>query len=132
RLFLAASALGGMFLFAGDLSGHGGSYRGPGDTVPPGEGAGPGTGGPTGGGPTTPGPGGPTTPGPGGGPQTPGSGPGAPGTGGGGPRGPVTAGGGGGKKNRPGEGFEQWQFWWENNKDRYLDLRTRLGEGAVA
>ena len=131
RLFLAASALGGIFLLAGDLSGHGGTYRGPGDTVPPGEGAGPGTGGPNNGGPTTPGPGGPGTPGPGGGPATPGTGPGAPGGGGGGPRGPVTGGGFGGKKNKPGEGFEQWQFWWENNKDRFLDLRNRLGSGAV-
>ena len=131
RIILAASALAGIFLLAGDLSGHGGTYRGPGDTVPPGEGAGPGTGGPNNGGPTTPGPGGPGTPGPGGGPTTPGTGPGAPGGGGGGPRGPVTGGGFGGKKNKPGEGFEQWQFWWENNKDRYLDLRARLGSGAV-
>ncbi len=132
RLILAAAVIGGLaFLASRDATGHGGVYRGPGDTVPPSEGAGPGTGGPSTGGPTTPGPTGPSTPGGGRGPTTPGAGPVAPGGGGSGPRGPVTGSGMGGKKNKPAEGFEQWQFWWENNKDRYLDLRKRLGEGAV-
>ncbi|MBI4879288.1 MAG: HEAT repeat domain-containing protein [Planctomycetes bacterium] len=132
RLILAAAVFGGLlFLASRDATGHGGVYRGPGDTVPPSEGAGPGTGGPSTGGPTTPGPTGPSTPGGGRGPVTPGAGPVAPGGGGSGPRGPVTGSGMGGKKNKPAEGFEQWQFWWENNKDRYLDLRKRLGEGAV-
>ncbi len=126
RKHIFAASVGGLLLMtAGDLNGHGGVYRGPGDTVPPNVGPGPGTGGPSNGGPTTPGPGGPSTPGPTGGPQTPGGGPAA--GGGGGPaRGPVTGGGQGGKKNKPSAGFEQWQFWWENNKDRYLDLRERL------
>jgi HEAT repeat protein len=122
-----ASVVGSLLgLGSGVAFGHGGQYRGPGDTVPPAEGPGPGTGGPSTGGPTTPGPGGPTTPGGGRGPTTPGDGPGGPGGPGGG-RGPVTGGGLGGKKNRPGEGFEQWQFWWEANKDPYLDLKSRLG-----
>ncbi|MFH0944425.1 MAG: transmembrane domain-containing protein, partial [Planctomycetota bacterium] len=120
---IAAGVVGGLlFLASGDLFGHGGTYRGPGDTVPPGEGSGPGTGGPGTGGPTTPGPGGPNTPGPGGGPVTPGGGVGGPGGNAGPARGPTTDGGRGAKKNAGGEGFEQWQFWWENNKDRYLDL----------
>ena len=56
-----------------DAHGHGGTYRGPGDTVPAGGGGGSG-----GGGPATPGPSGPATPGPSG-PSTPGpSTPGAP------------------------------------------------------
>ena len=129
---IAASVVGSLlFLATSDVFGHGGSYRGPGDTVPPGEGAGPGTGGPGTGGPTTPGPGGPSTPGPGGGPVPPGGGVGGPGGSGGASRGPTTGGGRGGKKNAGGEGYEQWQFWWENNKDRYLDLRARLGSNVV-
>ena len=130
-LVLAASVTGSLlFLAAGDLSGHGGVYRGPGDTVPPTAGGGPGTGGPNTGGPVTPGPGGPTTPGGGRGPTTPGGGPAVPGGGGGAPRGPTTPGGAGGKKNRGGEGFEQWQFWWEYNKEPYLNLRERLGSST--
>lgn len=130
KLVLAASVTGSLlFLTTGDLSGHGGVYRGPGDNVPPAAGGGPGTGGPNTGGPTTPGPGGPTTPGGGRGPQTPGGGPGVPG-GGGAPRGPVT--GVGRKKNAGGEGYEQWQFWWEYNKERYLDLRERLGSSTAS
>lgn len=125
KLVMAASVVSGLLLSGGDLFGHGGVYRGPGDVVPPSEGGGPGTGGPNTGGPTTPGPSGPSTPG-GRGPTTPG-GPAGPGGGGSGPRGPSTPGGGGqGKKSPRGEGFEQWQFWWEYNKDRYLNLRESL------
>ena len=128
---IAAGVIGGLlFMASGDAFGHGGTYRGPGDTVPPGSGDGPGTGG-GGSGPVTGNPGGPNTPGPGGGPVTPGGGVGGPGGGSGGTRGPTTGGGRGSKKNAGGEGFEQWQFWWENNKDRYLDLRSRLGTGVV-
>lgn len=131
KLILAAGLASGLvFLCTGDVSGHGGSYRGPGDTVP-GGGTGPGTPGNGNPGPVTPGPGGgPNTPGGGRGPNTPGGGPAAPGGGAAGGRGPVTP-GGGGKKNAAGEGYEQWSFWWENNKDPYLDLKARLGDGAV-
>ncbi len=131
KLIVAALILGGLlFLASGDATGHGGVYRGPGDTVPPVHGPGPGTGGPNNGGPVTPGPVGPGTPGGARGPVTPGGGPVAPGSGGAGPRGPVTGPGLGGRR-RPSEGYEQWQFWWESNKDRYLDLRRRLGENTI-
>lgn len=108
---------------------HGGNYKGPTDTVPPNLG---------GGGDTTP-PGNP------GGPGTPG--PGAPTTGG--QKGPATGGvptgptGGAGAGMRPstggmgarrggGEGFERWEFWWEHNKDPFLDLKERMKGGTVS
>ncbi|MBI4879289.1 MAG: HEAT repeat domain-containing protein [Planctomycetes bacterium] len=132
RLIVAAMVLGGLlFLAGGDATGHGGVYRGPGDTVPPTDGPGPGTGGPNNGGPVTPGPGGVNTPGGTRGPVTPGAGPIGPGGGGSGPRAPITGQGLTGKRGGRGEGYEQWQFWWESNKDRYLDLRARLGENTV-
>jgi len=127
---LSFVTLGGLlFVASSDSAGHGGTYRGPGDTVPPNFGGGPGTG--PGGGPPQPGP----VTGPGGGPQTPGNGP--PGTGrpsgpggaGGGGRGPLS--GPGGKKGNRGEGFDQWQFWWAFNKDRFLNIRTRFGVEAA-
>lgn len=104
---------------------HGGQYRGPGDTVPPNPGGGGGrTPGP--GGPRTPGPGGPTTPTPGGpttpGPQTP-----AP-TGGQPTRGPVT---GGPRGVDVGDDLSQWQFWWEFNKDPFLQLKARIRSGST-
>ncbi|MEW6741635.1 MAG: HEAT repeat domain-containing protein [Planctomycetota bacterium] len=123
RLLLAACALALLALALPELaSGHGGQYRGPGDTVPPNLG---------GGGDTTPpgNPGGPGTPGPGAGPQTgmrggsSGTGPAVPGGGQGRGRGART---GGFSKRGSGEGFEQWEFWWEYNKEPYLDLRNRL------
>ncbi|MEW6741742.1 MAG: HEAT repeat domain-containing protein [Planctomycetota bacterium] len=81
-------------------------YRGPGDTVPPNI---------AGGGDRTPA-------------GNPG-GPGAPGGGAGSGRGART---GGFSKRRAGEGFEQWEFWWEYNKEPYLDLRVRLRDrGAL-
>jgi len=106
---LAAGAIGLQ-----DVStGHGGTYRGPGDTVPPGGGGGGG-----GGGPSTPGPSGPSAPGPSG-PSTPGpAGPAAPGNSG--PKGPTTAGSSGGAD------LTLWQFWWGFNKDPYLNLRGHI------
>lgn len=97
-------------------SAHGGQYKGPGDAGGPTGGSGghgatpagpPGAGG-------VPGPGVPvstgTQPGTGGGP------------GGGRPGGQPTTGGG----YEPDGGYERWEFWWEQNKDQYLDLRNRL------
>jgi HEAT repeat protein len=111
---LAAGAIGLQ-----DVStGHGGTYRGPGDTVPPGGGGGGG-----GGGPSTPGPSGPGAPGPAG-PSTPGpSAPGAPG--GGGPVAPSTQGG------VSGPDLTLWQFWWGFNKDPYLDLKSHIHSSAT-
>lgn len=96
-----------------ETHGHGGTYRGPGDTVPPGGGGGGG-----GGGPSTPGgPSGPAPPGPSG-PSTGGGGnPTAPGTG---PSRPTTPGGAGGVD------LSQWQFWWGFNKAPYLNLREAV------
>ena len=95
---------------------HGGTYNGPGDTVPPGGGSSPGGGGA---GPTSPTPGGPTSPGspgsPGGGVGSPGA-PGSPGV----PAGPITAGG------TAGPDLTQWSFWWEFNKDPYLALKSSI------
>lgn len=106
---------------------HGGQYKGPSDTVPPGLGGGGDTtppGNP--GGPGTPGPGAPTT----GGPRGPATGgpPVAPGGGQGGIRG-----GSGGLTGRrsSGEGYERWEFWWEHNKDPFLQLKSRLSKRGV-
>ena len=121
-LVLAGLLGGGLLSFHSTSSGHGGQYRGPGDTVPPGgSGPGPGTPGPTG--PTTPGP---NTPAPGTpGPSTPGPstpGPATPGGGGGGPR---TVG------MDLGPDLTLWSFWWEFNKDPFLRLKERLSSLGV-
>ena len=103
--------------------GHGGTYRGPGDTVPPGGGGGGG-----GGGPTTPGPSGPSAPGPSGpsspGPSSPGAPPGAPG---GGKAAPTTPGG-----VDSGPDLTVWDFWWGFNKEPYLNLKSKIHEGGAA
>jgi len=111
-----------------DLAAHGGSYRGPGDTVPPGSGSGrPGT------------PGGPGAPGTPGHPTTPRSGnptgqPAQPGTGGGTPRGSGTSPGGGktGPRGIPmTDDLTQWSFWWEFNKHGYIGLREAVHDGGT-
>ena len=110
---------------------HGGQYRGPGDTVPPNLGGGGDTTAPGNpGGRGTPGPGAPTTGGAGRGPTT-GPGPGVPGAGGAGSARPTT-GGRGFSRRGGGEAFEQWQFWWEHNKEPFLQLKERLGGGQVS
>jgi len=112
-------------------SAHGGNYRGgqydgPGDATPPND---------PGGGDTTPpgNPGGPSTPGPGtpntGRPRGPAtSGPSAPPTGGGGG---IRGGSGGMTKRGGSEGYERWEFWWEHNKEPFLQLKARLGKSAI-
>jgi len=126
---LRSGLVAACVLFAGALAwGHGGNYKGPSDTVPPNLGGGGDTtppGNP--GGPGTPGPGAPTTGG-GKGPTTGGV-PSAPTAGGGAGMRPTTGGLGGGR--RGGEGFERWEFWWEHNKDPFLNLKARLGAGQV-
>jgi HEAT repeat protein len=119
---LVALALG---VCSAAASAHGGQYKGPSDTVPPGLGGGGDTtppGNP--GGPGTPGPGAPTT----GGPRGPATGgpPTAPGGGGG-----IRGGIGGATKRNSSEGFERWEFWWEHNKDPFLQLKARLGKMVV-
>lgn len=105
-------------LWVGDLGAHGGTYRGPGDTVPPGAGgsgggAGPSTGGPSA--PAGPSSGGPTTGAPGAPPQAPQGGGGGPSTGG-----------------DSGADLEYWSFWWEFNKDPFLNLKEKIWSGANA
>jgi HEAT repeat protein len=116
----------GALLAVGSLAlqdvtvGHGGTYRGPGDTVPPGGGGGAG-----GAGPMTPGPSGPS--GPGAGPSTPGSsGPAGPVAGPSAPGAVVTGGGGVAATD-----LTVWQFWWGFNKEPYLNLRDAIRSGNV-
>jgi len=101
--------------------GHGGTYRGPGDTVPPGGGGGGGAGAPSSpgsGAPSGPGPGGTTSPGPGT-PQAPGGAPG-------GASGPSTSPSGG----QLGPDLTTWEFWWAFNKEPYLQLRSKIRAGS--
>lgn len=115
ELLIGALLIGGAFSLQNISIGHGGTYRGPGDTVPPGGGGGGG-----GGAPVSPGPAGPGAPG-GSGPTTPGPGaPGAP-AGGGGRTNPTTGG-----PSTGGVDITNWQFWWGFNKDPYLNLKTKL------
>ncbi len=96
---------------------HGGSYRGPGDVVPPGGGGGGGGGG--GAGPGTSGP----------------SVPGGGGTGGstGAPAGGVPTGGAGGRAPGVPTGamtsavdLTTWEFWWGFNKEQFLNLKAHV------
>ncbi len=116
KLLLLGALLAGGALGLQDVSvGHGGTYRGPGDTVPPGGGGRGGGGAPTSpnpSGPSGPGPSGPTSPRPGG--------PGAPGAGPAGPTAPSTGGG----SSSP--DLTLWQFWWGFNKDPYLNLKSHI------
>src|SRR5688572_23829759 len=113
KLLCAAAMLAAGSLGLQDISfAHGGTYKGPGDTVPPGGGGGGG-----GGGPATPGPAGPGAPGAGG-PNTPGAvTPGA------------LAGGSGGARLKTASGgntdqdLTLWQFWWGFNNQPYLNLK---------
>lgn len=119
RLILLTALLAvGSYQLSDISSAHGGSYRGPGDTVPPGGGGGGGGGT----GPSQPGPAGPTTGGPSqpGGPARPGVG-GSTGTGGGGGARPTT---GGGEASKDGS----WESWWGFNKDAYLQLKRAVHE----
>ncbi len=106
---------------------HCNSYRGPVGQVPPtgrtpnDPTSGPGTGG------TTPGSGGGlpggVTPGPSVGPRAGGATP-APRVGGSTP-------GSRGKKSDGTEGFERWEFWWEYNKDAFLNLKANLANRSL-
>ncbi len=124
-LIPVAGLLSLLLLIPGEVSAHGGDYRGPGGQVPP-RGAVPGDPSPPSTGPTTTpdGTGGPgqTTPGPittlGG----PGSGPTAPA--GRGPRGYTNS--PGRQRKSSAEGFERWEFWWGYNRVPFLELKNRI------
>lgn len=113
-------ALVGLLILCHPAAPHGGQYKGPGD-------AGPGSSRPGGVGAPPTSPGGVSP-----------AGPGAP-TSGGQP--PVTGGPSGRGTPRDGTptsgGYDladasgRWETWWEHNKDRYLDLKRRLGREVV-
>jgi HEAT repeat protein len=122
RSFLAAVATGvAACVFAGDLWAHGGQFRGPGGAVPPGmrepsdptpppppppSGAPPTT--PS---PTTPTPSAPTTPSPV--PSTP-------------PPSTPTVGGQPNTGKKSSLGFENWIFWYHNNKEDIENLKDAI------
>jgi len=120
KIVLAATFVAAGLLGLQDASfAHGGNYRGPGDTVPPGGGgSGGGGAGPAPGpsGPSTPGPSGPTSPGP----MAPGSPTGSSASS------PTTSGGG-----AAGPDLTLWSFWWEFNKEPYLNLKSAVFSGAT-
>lgn len=121
KFILGALTLSTAAWIGGEAWAHGGTYRGPGDTVPPGAGSPPPAGGPptTGSpqGPAPQAPTGPTTP-VGGGPPVPGAPP------------------GGGGPTTPGGGYETqadltlWSFWWEFNKDPFINLKAAIHSNA--
>ncbi len=125
KLILIGALMAASTLALSDFSvGHGGTYRGPGDTVPPGAGGGGGGGGAA---PGAPAPGAPTTPAP----TTPGTPAAAPGTPAGTPapgqaQGPMTQGGG-----DAGPDLTRWDFWWGFNKDPYLNLKSHIHDGNI-
>ncbi len=122
-LLVATFTAVGSFGLSSVSIGHGGTYRGPGDTVPP-VGSGPTGGGPTG--PTSPtGPPGPHTGGPAG--TGPISGPSQTGGTAGGPRPAATTGIPFGLE----PDLTNWAFWWEFNKDGYINLKAAVHGGSV-
>ena len=111
-----------LVLTAWPLSAHGGQYKGPSDAGGSAGSGGGNTGAPTNpGGSAAPGPGAPAASGP-----------------------PSATGGGGGRTGRGArqqattgtsqqtfeKGYEIWEFWWENNKDAFLNLKNRLADQA--
>jgi HEAT repeat protein len=121
RSFLIAAL---VLAFAAPLAAHGGTYKPPGDVVPPGG---------TGGTPTPPDPPqpgtppstppdspDPSTPAPPGKPVTPPNQPKPLGNK------PVSSSG------PPPPDLSRWVYWWEFNKDRYLDLKTAVHDAAAA
>ena len=122
NLLLSISLIACASLATSPLAAHGGTYKGPGDTVPPG-----------GGGASTPtppaAPGRPATPGSGSGPSTP-NGP-APRNVPTPPSGPTQT-GPPSASTPPGgmvQDLDTWQFWWEFNKGRFLNLRAKIHGG---
>ncbi|MAG56257.1 MAG: hypothetical protein CMJ83_08205 [Planctomycetes bacterium] len=135
------SLLGCVFalcLFADAALGHGGTYTGPGG------GGTPGYGGPTGGGTGQPG-GNPGNGPPGGSTPPPGSPGGTSGNPGGGAP-PVRPGGGarpsggrgfggttpGGKKSKYTPKHLNWDWWWDLNEERFLNLKSKVRQQAAA
>jgi HEAT repeat protein len=138
NLILAMAALVIAGVLAGDLRAHGGTYTGPaggatpGYNGPVGGGTGqPGPGNPNpGGGGTTPAPGGTTpAPSPGGTPVRPG---GPPNLGGGNARGLGGVTGAPGAKKSEAPRFLSWDWWWDLNEERFLNLKRTVRSSADA
>jgi HEAT repeat protein len=120
-LFTTALLIGSGLALQNVSTGHGGTYRGPGDTVPPAAGGGGGGGGT----PTTPGAGSPASPSAGSpGSPTPGS-PASPGAAPGGAATPTTG------APEMGPDLTLWSFWWEFNKDPYINLKSAIHAGGA-
>ncbi|MDG1501033.1 MAG: HEAT repeat domain-containing protein, partial [Planctomycetota bacterium] len=121
-IFSTALLIGSGLALSNVATGHGGTYRGPGDTVPPAAGGG-GAGGPAT--PGTPAPGSPASPSPG----SPGSpAPASPGSPGAGPAAGGASVTGGGDF---GPDLTLWSFWWEFNKDPYINLKAAIKAGGT-
>ena len=125
KLLGTALAAGAIVIGSSPSFAHGGTYRGPGDTVPPPAGA-------PGGGAAPPppgasGPGAPSTDG--GSPTTPA--PGVPGTGGGTPSTPNTPAPAVTGNTDLGADVSIWDFWWGFNKEPYLNLRSKVRDQGV-
>ena len=120
RILLSSLLVCSLLGLHDSVSAHGGTYRGPGDTVPPGGGGGGG-----GGTPSAPGPAGPSSSGP--------SVPGAPGstTPGGSVGAPEAFGPSGTLGASSGPDLTQWQFWWGFNKEPYLNIKGRIHSVGV-
>jgi HEAT repeat protein len=124
RVLPLVATLAMLVAFTEPLAAHGGQYRGPEDVVPPNPGGGRGA--PVPGAPTTGGPGAPGAPVPAG-PSAPSSpGTGMPGTPGSGVPGSPTTGG----STLVGD-LTSWVFWWEFNKDPFLQLRAAIHDAGV-
>jgi len=115
KLVIAAALVGIGSLCLQDISsGHGGTYRGPGDTVPPGGGGGGGGAGA----PGAPAPGAPAPTAPGAPAPTSGAAPA------GGPAGPKKPKSSGGIDTGP--DLTVWQYWWGFNKEPYINLKAHI------
>jgi hypothetical protein len=126
KFFLIPILLGASLCASADLHAHGGTYKGPEDTVPPGGGGlstPPTPTAPPGSPPTPPGKSPPGTSPPPGGVTPPNTPPGRPPTG-------TPPGSGGGAL--PLENVTGWEYWWEFNKDRFLNLRAHLQDAGPA
>jgi HEAT repeat protein len=111
--------LAGLLILSALPHAHGGTYRGPGDTVPPGAGGGAGGTSPSG----------PVNPGTNGTGSNPSSTPGGRGSGTGGlPGGDDPLSNGSQTYFPGGTDLSKWTFWWEFNKDPYLQLKQALGK----
>jgi HEAT repeat protein len=108
-----------LALLAAPALAHGGQYKGPSDAGGPSASGGSNSGPPTN-------PSGANSPGP----SAPSSGAGSGPTSGADTRGGNKKGVTSGGQIDFGTSYESWEFWWENNKDQYLNLKDRMAKGT--